>query len=234
MSILDGLSEDEIGASLRSAASTLSELINKWRAGALGENQDYVVTALQARDVARFFAHKYRPAAGLVELTVDDDLPLAHGTRLVDGYGRVFKGDGSAVDDDLTKAQVALVARVDESASDRIVNGQGFEHPPGSGKRFSLTLEAQTKWNGLYNARNSIAYPYVVPTKDDRQYHSIADAAEVETMYKAAVSTMTAELDAANAAKQGLLVAASTSKARAAADAYLRLAASPAELTVEP
>lgn len=216
MSVLDGLTEEQKAAAVEVANGVRSRIAQQRKAGLI-EGTDVVLTADEALALARFHAIRHA-RHGDPEPTASDALYVNNELRPIDGAGRIFKGDGSAVDDTLQNVQAALIKLIDAKAESNITSGAGFTH---SGKQFSLSLAAQTKWNGLYNSRATITYPYLVPTRDDQGFHSIADAAEVEAMYAAAVAAVTGELGAANAVKQTVVAAATTADARSAADAYL-------------
>ncbi len=141
-------------------------------------------------------------------------------------YHKKTSGDGTQLGDyteveNLVSLKADLTARIDSKANDTIENGPGFEWPVDSGKFFSLSLPAQTKWNGLYNARGIMSYSYRVLTSDDSNYHDIVDAIDVEGMFAALVSVVAAELALATMAKENTMAAATEAAARAAADVYL-------------
>lgn len=110
-----------------------------------------------------------------------------------------------------------------DECSEHLIRDNGFEWPPTSGKRFSLSTNAQIKWLGLDSARSdpAIAYPYNVPTKDNDQFHAIADAAEVHNMYLTAIGTIDAILGAGTAKKAEISAATTKAAARQLAVDYL-------------
>lgn len=103
-----------------------------------------------------------------------------------------------------TRLRGEALAKVDARTTAKIAS-ETFTH---AGLEFSVSLSAQVKWNGLYNARASITYPQLVFNKDDTQTHSIADSAEVETMYGLAVTKVKALVDEGTTVKQNVLAAA--------------------------
>ena len=122
---------------------------------------------------------------------------------------------------DLTNTQNDLILQIDAHATNSIQNGPGFEWPDGYDGYFSLTLNAQVKWNNLYNARATIIYPYTVYTKDDMTTYAIADSFEIEDMFEAAVDVVSIELSDATTAKINVGNAITISAAQSAADDYL-------------
>ena len=101
------------------------------------------------------------------------------------------------------------------------LNTEGFEHPSASGRIFSLSLPAQIKWLGLLVSKDSMTYPYDVPVKDDSEVYSIADAAEVATMWGAIMTKVSTVLGEATAEKAAIDAAADVAAARASAVAHL-------------
>jgi hypothetical protein len=91
----------------------------------------------------------------------------------------------------------------------------GFTH---AGKQFSLSLPAQVKLLGTYNARTMLSYPVVWNTINDSGTHDIADAAEVETMYAAALATIRTALDGGTALKNSVRVATTLAEIAAVVD----------------
>lgn len=111
-----------------------------------------------------------------------------------------------------------------DTCSEYIIRAYGFEWPPTSGQRFSLSTNAQIKWMGLDLARNDLTYPKAVPTKDNDGAHSIADATEVHNMYLTAAGTIDAILAGGTAKKQEVGAAVSKAVARQLAVDYLNSA----------
>lgn len=116
--------------------------------------------------------------------------------------------------------------------SEARIKDNGFEWPPTSGQRFSLSLNAQIKWLGLDSAREDMTYPYRVPTKDNDIFHSIQDAAEAHNMYLTAVGTIDALLSAGTLKKEEITAALTKAAARTLAVDFLT-ATECAELIVE-
>lgn len=94
---------------------------------------------------------------------------------------------------DLVKERYKEV--IDQS-SERRITELGFEWPPTSGQRFSLSGNAQRKWIGLDLAvtKGAITFPYKVPTRDNDVIHEIQDAAEASNMFLTAIGTVDAIL----------------------------------------
>lgn len=91
---------------------------------------------------------------------------------------------------------------------------EGFVY---TGKRHSLSQNAQTTYTGLYAVRAEAAliYPVKVNTIDDADFSQLANAAEVQIFYLTAVGTYRAHLDSGTALKD--TVRAATTAAAVAA-----------------
>ena len=110
---------------------------------------------------------------------------------------------------------------IDATAEFRITQSDGFEYPPDSGMRFSMSVVAQVKWLGFYAARDSVPYPITAPTKDDQGSISLANAEAVAGLYLTMVGTMKAILDGATAAKAAIVAATDEAGVTAAVEAYV-------------
>ena len=118
--------------------------------------------------------------------------------------------------DDLLDLKRSLVLSIDGEVERRI--GEGFEY---ASKTFSLSGNAQIKWSGLYSARTSLDYPLVVCNIDDTDTYSIADAAEVATIYELIVDRVRTLLDQATTAKTNIMADTVVADAQAEHDAYI-------------
>jgi hypothetical protein len=146
-----------------------------------------------------------------VPLTAPDEATLAATVTAHDG-------------ESLAEYQARHTRLVDDEAERRIHHGPGFEHPPGSGKFFSLTANAQTKWNGLLLAKDMIDHvndPVRVRTKDDQAEVQLADAAEVVAYWGTALTTVRVHLNDGRIAKQAVLDAVDKAGVDAAFTAYM-------------
>lgn len=97
---------------------------------------------------------------------------------------------------------------------------EGFEHPASSGKIFSLSALAQISWVGLFVSKDLMSYPYDVPTMDDTEIYSIADAAEVTAMWLAAMGAVSTTRGTGTAKKAEVEAAANAADARALCVTY--------------
>jgi hypothetical protein len=97
---------------------------------------------------------------------------------------------------------------------------QGFEFPPSSGNRFSLSLAGQSKINGANQAREDPAFVYPVEWNmvDDSGTISITDAAMLHNFFLSALVTYRAVLDAGTALKNQIRVATSVAEVDAVID----------------
>ena len=120
---------------------------------------------------------------------------------------------------DLDGVKLSAITSIDTDVQNRIINGTGYEYPPLSGKYLSLSLPAQIKINGLFNAKDftSFSYPINVRTKDDKQRVTINDSVEATNMFDAAVDAVRILLDVAEQAKEDVM----NSTSKAAVDAIL-------------
>lgn len=185
--------------------------------------QNVIVQMREAKvdaNTVRYFKNPIFPDALQARIDNNDALLRWRDYKLDEGTGTVVEKSQSDKDTEaaqvLSEEKMALVKQVDAIVDKRIQDGS-FTH---AGKEFSITSTAQIKWIGLFNAKDSLAYPMVVYTKDDTASHDIADAAEVTTMYGLAVGAVRAILDAGTAAKVAIQVSADRAAAQAAFDAY--------------
>jgi hypothetical protein len=106
---------------------------------------------------------------------------------------------------DLAVAKESYKDVIDQS-SERMITERGFEWPPASGKRFSLSGNAQRKWMGFDMAvtKGAVTFPYNVATKDNDEVYSIADAAEASNMFLTVIGTVDAVLSLGTATKNAI------------------------------
>jgi len=115
--------------------------------------------------------------------------------------------------------------RIDEHVAFKIA--QGFQWPVTTGNIFSLSIQAQIKWMGLFATTllppglDKIVYPLTVPTIDDLDKYDVADAAEVKDMYSHITATVAGLLGASMTAKAAVNAAVTLAEAEAARDRYL-------------
>lgn len=217
MSILDGLNDGEIQMAVVRGAGVLGEISRLLGTGVLTQGDRHTLSSDEALAVARFWAAKSASTEGKLPYRAETD-PLMPELQLVSEDGKVWMGTGIGVDDTLANVKSALLALVDREANRRIVEGEGF---PYADLHFSASVNAQTKWLGLYNSRASLTYPYVVPTKDDADFYAIADAATVEAMYAALTAYVAGFLAESSAAKNAITSAEAIAVARTAYSEYL-------------
>lgn len=84
--------------------------------------------------------------------------------------------------------QTAAKLWIDGWTEDWIINGPGFEYPGGSGHFYSLTLPAQSSWNGMANGLTfGILHPEITPipfrTKDDSYVMALTTTVEAVTFF---------------------------------------------------
>jgi radical SAM superfamily enzyme with C-terminal helix-hairpin-helix motif len=118
-------------------------------------------------------------------------------------------------DERLVKYKTQLYSQVDTEAKQRIASGSFSKH------NFSISQNAQLKWTGLFNARDSLSYPVVVYNKDDSKTHKVKDAAAVADLYNELVSTVQSLLSKATAVKEDLKAAKDLNTAKEIVANYL-------------
>lgn len=157
------------------------------------------------------------------QVTVSEDLTDAQkaavDSALMAALNRVSYDLGHAGESD-AHARTRYKKVLDMCVASRLAD-EGFEHPSSSGRIFSLSIPAQIKWLGLLVSKDSMTYPYDVPTLDDSEVYSIADAAEVSAMWGAIMTKVSTVLGSATAEKATIDVAIDTAQARASAASYL-------------
>ncbi len=126
------------------------------------------------------------------------------------------------VSTELATLKERYINQVDALSEARIIDGPGFEWPADSGNFFSLSMNAQIKWMGLFAAREVMEYPLTVPTKDDGGVYSITGADDVVGIYGTVVGTVRAILDASTEAKAAIRAATTSEEATEAYNAYVR------------
>jgi hypothetical protein len=133
-----------------------------------------------------------------------------------------------AADDGLSIEE--MLRAIDDEAERRIHAGPGFEYPAASGQFFSLSANAQAKWNAVMGSAQAVLvgivpaeqiYPFRVRTKDDLIEFTCPDASTAMAMCLTAIGTAQAHLAACRMAKGEVLAAADLAAARAAFDAYM-------------
>lgn len=87
------------------------------------------------------------------------------------------------------RAKAAKRAEIDARSEDLIAEGFSYD-----GRTFSLSLNAQAKWLGLYVGRSAITYPYPAQTLDGLGVYDVASAAVVEALYGTAMARVAAVL----------------------------------------
>lgn len=94
---------------------------------------------------------------------------------------------------------------------------EGFEFQE---KRFSLSLNAQSTYSGLYMIRQEkeLAYPVNVNTIDDLDSFQLADAAGIRAFYLTAVSTYRSHLDSGTELKNAVRKASTAAEVSAVVD----------------
>ncbi len=128
---------------------------------------------------------------------------------------------------ELPRVKAAILARIDLHVAGQIA--LGFQWPVTTGKIFSLSIQAQIKWMGLFATTllppglDKIVYPLTVPTIDDLDKYDVADAAEVKDMYSHITATVAGLLGASMTAKAAVNAAVTIAEAEEAMNRYLAI-----------
>jgi hypothetical protein len=157
--------------------------------------------------------------------TVDDDAVVDSPYLLMtpqeyDDYRALHRSAYDAWVDatSLSTIKAAKFAAIDERTVDLI--RRGFEFPPGSGQRFSLSNEAQSLLLGAYQSRNDplFTYPISWNTLDDSGVLEIPDAETLHLFYLQATGTVRARRDSGTALKSQVRAATTTAEVAAVED----------------
>lgn len=97
---------------------------------------------------------------------------------------------------------------------------KGFEFPPGSGVRYSLSVESQSKLLGMDSLRDDplFTYPVVYNSIDDLGEIAIPDSATIHSFFLMAVGTYRAHLDSGTALKAQIRAATTQEELDAVVD----------------
>jgi hypothetical protein len=112
----------------------------------------------------------------------------------------------------------ARYKEVISKCTQRQILTEGFVHAT---KTFSLSALSQISWLGLFVSKDMMTYPYVIPVMDDTETYSIADAAEVTTMWTAVLTKVATVRSEGTAKKVEIEDAAGVAAAHAVAVGYL-------------
>jgi len=109
--------------------------------------------------------------------------------------------------------------RVVDTRTNEIIDA-GFEFPPASGVLFSLSMQAQSKLNGAFIARDEpeFVYPLEWNNIDDTTTVAIADASTLRLFYLQAVGTVKAVLESGTDLKKAINVATTIEEVEAVVD----------------
>lgn len=120
--------------------------------------------------------------------------------------------------DNLGPLRAAKIAEIDARTEELIA--QGFEFPPASGQRFSLSTNAQRTLLAADVMRDdpSFTYPVNWNTLDDTGVLTVADSATLHNFVLTAVGTVRSILDAGTALKDAVRAATSRAEIDAVVD----------------
>jgi hypothetical protein len=125
----------------------------------------------------------------------------------------------------LPRVRDQIMVKIDEHVAAKIA--LGFQWPVATGQIFSLSIQAQIKWMGLFATTllppglDKMVYPLTVPTIDDLGKYDVADQAEVKDMYSLITATVAGLLGASMTAKAAVNAAVTLAEAETARDRYL-------------
>ncbi len=140
----------------------------------------------------------------LVRVHFEDDLPP--------GQKTILDGLVAAHAVDALKKEKKRIVKILDANTEILIEDLGFEWPPASGKKFSTSKNAQTKWLGLLVGKDMASYPVKVPTKKDDEVYPIADSGEVINMYATAMGAVKSILDQSVIIKEEIIVSAGMSE----------------------
>lgn len=120
--------------------------------------------------------------------------------------------------ENLEPLKAVALDEIDKTAEHRIKDGFVWRS-----KRFSLSINAQAKWNAFNHTRHLLTYPLLVPVADDSETVSIASAEEVVEVLEAATLAIAQELQTANRVKQLVLEAETEEEVRRLKDQYMSI-----------
>jgi hypothetical protein len=180
-------------------------------------------------DLATYQATKDATATEAIAGAPKNLITVYHSKRNNYMFHRKIVGDGTQIGDyglvtDLDLLKSDYTKEIDDECEARIHDGPGFEWPPTSGQFFSLSSNAQVKWNGMLMAKDIFDYvldPPQVRTKDDQVEYTISDATEVENMWGTAMNVVRAYLNDCRAAKGDVLAASNKFEADTAYEDYI-------------
>jgi len=115
-----------------------------------------------------------------------------------------------------------MLDRISHKCVEKCLNAV-YEYPAGSGKLFPVLTNGGRLENLviMYPARNLIKYPITMITKNGLGTHLIADANDLENMYRALLAAEDVLIDEAAGVKAAMLPAATLKDAKAKCEAYL-------------
>jgi len=119
---------------------------------------------------------------------------------------------------DIKHQKPERIRKIDQRTNQLI--DQGFEFPPSSGVRFSLSMESQSKLLGMDSLRDDplFQYPVVYNSVDDLDELSIPDSATIHSFFLIAVGTYRAHLDSGTALKAQIRAATTQAELDAVVD----------------
>ncbi len=141
---------------------------------------------------------------------VNPDLSIVEGTDRNywqigsdDAISIMDANDQASVDQEkLTEARSTRLKEVDARTTSLMETG--FEFPPTSGKRFSLSVESRTVVLGLIIAKDMIPYPLRYNTADQLDYFDLQSPDDVLAFYGTALDTFKTLEDSATILKDAL------------------------------
>jgi hypothetical protein len=187
---------------------------------------EFIISSSKSLDLWTFFANmgytvdKHRESASEYRVVLGETLTDAQKAEVTTGITLLkervqvdlgYSGEPEA------HAKARYKEVVSQCSQYQILT-EGFVHAT---KIFSLSALSQISWLGLFVSKDLMTYPYVIPVMDDTETYSIADAAEVTTMWIAVLTKVATVRSEGTAKKVEIEDAAGAVAARAVAVGYL-------------
>jgi hypothetical protein len=160
----------------------------------------------------------FEPTEGVIRFDDTDDWAINPDTSAVDGTSTAFwKYDAPTncftptegaerTDADAIALEAAKEAKIEqiEARTQWLLNNYGYEFPPGSGQRFSLSVQTCIMLNGLIIAKDVAPYPVRWNTIDQKSVFEIPSAEVVGQFYMTAFGTYKALQDSGTDLKNAI------------------------------
>ena len=126
----------------------------------------------------------------------------------------------------LAELRLKYLSIVNSACEEYIIKGPGVEFPVGSGKRLSVSTNAQIKWMGWVGIADQweamgMSYPFKVRTVDDSDFVEINNADDVRMVFALMAQFIAAVLGFSEIVKSEIILATTIEQIIMITDAYL-------------